>query len=148
MLTGQMQTLIRSFSAGSVATVTPDGLPRVSPKATFVILDDQTLAFGNLRSPGTLANLRANPAVEVCFTDILHRRALRVTGRAEILRKGDADAGLRAAFDAAWADYVPHMSAFVQITLSAAEIITSPAYDIGLEEGELKSVNLAKLNAL
>jgi general stress protein 26 len=148
MLTAQMKTLIRSFSAGSVATVTPEGLPRVSPKATFVILDHQTLAFGNIRSPGTLANLRANPAVEVCFTDILHRRALRVTGRAEILRKGDADSDLRAAFDAAWADYVPHMSAFVRITLSAAEIITSPAYDIGLEEGELKSVNLAKLNAL
>jgi hypothetical protein len=148
MLTEQMKTLIRSFSAGSVATVTPDGLPRVSPKATFVILDDETLAFGNIRSPGTLANLRANPAVEVCFTDVLHRRALRVTGRAGIVRKGDADADLRAAFDAAWADYVPHMSAFVRIALSAAEIITSPAYDIGLEEGELKSVNLAKLNAL
>ena len=148
MLTAQMKTLIRSFSAGSVATVTPEGLPRVSPKATFVILDDQTLAFGNIRSPGTLANLRANPAVEVCFTDVLHRRALRVTGRAEIVRKGDADADLRGAFDAAWADYVPHMSAFVRIDLSAAEIITSPAYDIGLEEAELKSVNLAKLNAL
>jgi len=107
MLNGQMKTLIRSFSAGSVATVTPDGLPRVSPKATFVILDDQTLAFGNIRSPGTLANLCANPAVEICFTDILHRRALRVTGLAVIVRKGDADTELRAAFDAAWADYVP-----------------------------------------
>lgn len=148
MLTEQMKTLIRSFSAGSVATVTPDGLPRVSPKATFVILDDQTLAFGNIRSPGTLANLRTNPAVEVCFTDVLHRRALRVTGRAEIVRKGDADTDLRGAFDVAWADYVPHMSAFVRIDLSAAEIIISPAYDIGLDEAELKSVNLAKLNAL
>ena len=113
-----------------------------------MILDDQTLAFGNIRSPGTLANLRANPAIEVCFTDVLHRRALRVTGRAEIVRKGDADADLCDAFDTAWADYVPHMSAFVRIDLAAAEIITSPAYDIGLEEAELKSVNLAKLNAL
>lgn len=143
-----MKQLIRSFSAGSVATVTPEGLPRVSPKATFVILDERTLAFGNIRSPGTLANLRANPAVEVCFTDVLHRRALRANGRAKIIRKGDADTGLRDAFEAAWADYVPHMSALVRIDLSAAEIITSPAYDIGLDETELKAVNLAKLNAL
>ena len=59
MLTEEMQTLIRRFSAGAVATVNADGTPSVSPKGTFLILDSHTLAFGHIRSPGTVANLRS-----------------------------------------------------------------------------------------
>ena len=102
MLTDEMQTLIRRYSAGAVATVNADGTPSVSPKATFVILDSRTLAFGHIRSPGTVANLRRNPAVEVCFTDVVTRRAVRVTGRAAIVRPEEADSALGDAFDAAW----------------------------------------------
>ena len=107
MLTDEMQTLIRRFSAGAVATVNADGTPSVSPKGTFVVLDDRTLAFGHIRSPGTVANLRRNPAIEVCFTDVVTRRAVRVTGTAAILRQGDADAALDDAFDAAWGPFRP-----------------------------------------
>ena len=148
MLTEDMKLLIRAFSAGSVATVNVDGTPAVSPKATFVIVDDETLAFGNLRSPGTLANLRANPAVEVCFTDVLSRKAVRVTGKASILGKAEAPPPLRDAFNDAWGDYVPHMSAFVVIKVSAAQLILSPAYDFGHTEAELRAANLERLNAL
>ena len=148
MLTDEMTQLIRTYSAGSVATVNADGTPSVSPKATFVVIDDRTLAFGNLRSPGTLANLRGNPAVEICFTDVLARKAVRVTGKAASLRKSDAPPEITAAFESLWSDYVPRMSSFVVVEVSAAEMILSPAYDIGLTEAELKATNLAKLNAL
>ena len=148
MLTEEMKTLIRAFSAGSVATVNADGTPSVSPKATFVVVDDETLAFGNLRSPGTLANLRANPAVEVCFTDVLARRAVRVTGTASIVDKVAAPQRLWNAFNDAWADYVPRMSAFVVIKVSAAGFILSPAYDFGFTETQLRAANLERLNAL
>ena len=146
MLTEEMQTLIRRFSAGAVATVNGDGAPSVSPKGTFVILDDHTIAFGHIRSPKTVANLRRNPAIEVCFTDIVTRRAVRVTGTATILRQGDADTALDNAFDAAWGPYRPRMSAYVRIVVSAAELILSPAYDLGLSEDELRKTNLEKLN--
>ena len=148
MLTDDMKTLIRAFSAGSVATVNADGTPSVSPKATFVILDDETLAFGNLRSPGTLANLRANPAVEVCFTDVLARKAVRVTGTASIVDKSEAPQHLWDAFNDAWGDYAPRMSAFVVVKVSAAERILSPAYDFGFTEAELRAANLEHLKAL
>ena len=49
MLTEEMQYIIRNFNAGSVATVDADGRPKVSPKATFLILDDATIAFANIR---------------------------------------------------------------------------------------------------
>ena len=146
MLTQEMQTLIRRFSAGTVATVNADGTPAVSPKATFVILDSRTLAFGHIRSPKTVANLRRNPAIEVCFTDVVTRRAVRVTGRATIVRREDADSALGDAFDAGWGPYRPYMSAYVRIAVSAAEIILSPAYDLGLTEDELRKTNLERLN--
>ena len=148
MLTDEMQALIVNFSAGAVATVNADGTPSVSPKATFVVLDARSLAFGNLRSPGTLANLRRNPAVEVCFTDIVTRRAVRVTGTAAIIRRADADAALDAAFDGAWGLYRPRMSDYVRIDVTAAQMILSPAYDVGFTEDELRKTNLEKLNAL
>lgn len=148
MLSDEMQALIRSFSAGAVATVNGDGTPSVSPKATFVVLDSRTLAFGHIRSPGTVANLRRNPAVEVCFTDVVRRKAVRVTGSASIVPRADADAALDAAFDAAWSPYRPRMSAYVRIAVTAAEMILSPAYDLGFGEDELRRTNLDKLNAL
>ena len=148
MLTAEMQRLIRDHSAGMVATVNDSGTPSVSPKATFVIIDDETIAFGNIRSPGTLANLRQRPSVEVCFIDVLARKAVRVTGTAAIVAKSEADADLVAAFEDVWAPYVPLMSAFVTITVSAAELILSPAYDLDYTEDELRRINLARLNAL
>jgi hypothetical protein len=147
MLTQEMMKLISDHSAGMVATINDDGTPSVSPKATFVILDDSCLAFGNIRSPGTLANLSKRPAVEVCFIDVVIRKAVRVTGTASIVRKADADSRLLAAFDKSWSAYVLHMSAFVTIAVSAAEFILSPAYDLGFTEDDLRASNLAKLNA-
>ena len=146
MLTDEMQTLITQFSAGAVATVNADGTPAVSPKATFVVLDDRTLAFGHIRSPGTVANLRRNPAIEVCFTDVVTRRAVRVTGTAVIVPQRDADSVLDDAFAASWGLYRPHMGAYVRIDVTAAEMIFSPAYDLGLTEDELRKTNLEKLN--
>ena len=142
-----MMKLISDHSAGMVATINEDGTPSVSPKATFVILDDSCLAFGNIRSPGTLANLSKRPAVEVCFIDVVIRKAVRVTGTASIVRKADAGSRLLAAFDKSWSAYVLHMSAFVTIAVSAAEFILSPAYDLGFTEDDLRASNLAKLNA-
>ena len=146
MLTDEMRTLIGRYSAGAVATVNADETPSVSPKGTFVVLDDRTLAFGHIRSPGTVSNLRRNPAIEVCFTDVLARKAVRVTGTAAIVRQGDTDAALDDAFEAAWGPFLPHMGAYVRIAVTAAEMILSPAYDLGLTEDELRKTYLEKLN--
>ena len=41
--------LIETFPLGFVATVTEDGMPSLSPKGTFLILDDKTIAFAEIR---------------------------------------------------------------------------------------------------
>ena len=90
-LTARSQQIISNFPLGFVATVDTAGRPCVSPKGTFLILDDETLAFGEIRSPQTLANLRGNTEVEVNFVDIFLRKGVRVRGSAEIIAKGSTD---------------------------------------------------------
>lgn len=148
MLTEEMKVLIRNYSGGAVATINDDGTPSVSTKATFTIVDDATIAFGNLRSPGTVANLKRRPAVEVCFLDVLKRKAVRVTGQGKLISTVEADATLRSAFENDWADYIGKMDGFVRINVSAVELILSPAYDVGADEQGLHAVNLTKLNAI
>ncbi len=145
MLDDAMKRLITTYRAGSVATVNDDGTPAVSPKATFVIVDDVTLAFGNIRSPGTLANISKRPAVEINFIDVLTRRAVRVAGTARIVAKAAAGETLAQAMRADWAEYIDHMSSYVEITITRAELILSPAYDLGYTESELRRANFDKL---
>jgi predicted pyridoxine 5'-phosphate oxidase superfamily flavin-nucleotide-binding protein len=63
MLTPNMQRIIAEQRLGFVATAAADGTPNVSPKGTFFVVDDKTIAFGEIRSPGTIRNLRANARV-------------------------------------------------------------------------------------
>ncbi len=148
MLTAEMKKLINDHSAGSVATINDDGTPSVSPKATFIILDDATIAFGNVRSPGTIANLKDRPAVEVSFLDVILRRAVRVTGTGAFVRKADADAAIADRFREKYGDFVDRMHGFVVISISAAEYILSPAYDRGETEETLREQFRARYNTL
>jgi len=148
MLTDQMKALIRNFSVGAVATINPDGSPSVSPKATFSILDDNTLIFGNIRSPGTVKNLRSNPAIEICFTDVVTRQAVRVTGKAETIPVASAPDNYREKFESEWRGAAPHVSAYIKVDIAATEYILSPGYDRGRTEADIKEEFLGKINAL
>jgi len=148
-LTKPMKKIITDYNAGAVATVNDDGTPAVSPKATFVIVDEHCIAFGDIRSPGTVANIKQRPEVEINFIDVLARQAVRVAGRASIVEK-DSKAGqkLMPLFQHSWAPYLDAMQAFVSISITRAELILSPAYDVGHDKAELTRVNLEKLNQL
>ncbi|MFA9418684.1 MAG: pyridoxamine 5'-phosphate oxidase family protein [Gammaproteobacteria bacterium] len=148
-LTKTMRKIITDYNAGAVATVNDDGTPAVSPKATFVIVDENCIAFGDIRSPGTVANIKQRAEVEVNFIDVLARQAVRVAGHASIVEK-DSEAGqkLMPLFQQNWAPYLDAIQAFVSISITRAELILSPAYDVGYDKAELTRVNLEKLNQL
>lgn len=147
-LTAEMKKLISEHRAGMVATVNDDGTPSVSPKATFVILNDTTIAFGNLRSPGTIKNIGERSGAEVCFIDVLARKAVRVSGTARYLKNDEMSEPLKNAFAEAWSDYMDKFAGVVEISITGAEFILSPAYDLGLTEPELRSTNLEYLKGL
>ena len=89
MLTPDMKRIIEEQRLGFVATADLDGAPNVSPKGTFIVVDDETIAFGEIRSPGTIRNLRANPRIEVNFVDPFVRKGYRFAGTANVVERGD-----------------------------------------------------------
>lgn len=148
-LTEAMKSLITNYNAGAVATVNQDGSPAVSPKATFVIVDSSCIAYGDIRSPGTTENISRNPNVEIVFTDVLARQAVRISGVAKNIDKSSEQGKkLMPFFQQSWEPYVSAIHSFVSISISRAELILSPAYDVGFSKEELMKVNLDKLNKI
>lgn len=137
ILTDDMKRLIDEQRLGFFATVCPDGSPNLSPKGTIAVWDDNHLAFGNIRSPGTLENLRANAAIEVNVVDPFTRKGYRFKGVASILDSG-------AAYERAIDFYRKRgskVSAFKEVVLieiQSAQFIDSPAYDFGMTEDEIR----------
>src|SRR5215467_4793590 len=87
-LTDEMKQLVERQRLGFVATVCADGTPNLSPKGTLCVLDDDHLIFADIRSPGTVANLRTNPNIEVNVVDHLLRKGYRFKGTAQVLETG------------------------------------------------------------
>ena len=139
ILDGDMVRLVNEQRLGFVATVCDDGTPNLSPKGTMVVVDGDRIAFGEIRSPDTVANLRRNAAMEINFVDPLARRGYRFKGVAEVLAPDDAEfAELRPAFDR-WGDLAERIRAIVRLRVERALPLTSPAYDIGASEAELRA---------
>jgi uncharacterized protein len=129
-----------------VATADLDGTPNVSPKGTFIVLDEETIAFGEIRSPGTIRNLRANPRIEVNFVDPFVRKGYRFAGTAAVVERGDR------AFDALLSQLRSALGqrirAIVTITVTKALPLTSPAYDDGTMEPEIRRSWTARFRKL
>ena len=112
--------------------------PNLSPKGTTAVWDDDHLAFANIRSPGTLANLRQNASIEINVVDPFLRKGYRFKGVASVLESG-------ALYDRAIAFYKERgskVSVFREVVLvrvERAQPIDSPAYDLGLTEDEVRS---------
>src|SRR5262245_64659202 len=88
ILTADMKRVVEEQRLGFVATVCADGTPNLSPKGTTTVWDDDHLVFANIRSPGTIANLRQNANVEVNIVDPFARKGYRFKGVASVLDSG------------------------------------------------------------
>ena len=89
-LTADMRAIIQAAHLCFAATVSPDGMPSVSPKGTIRVWDDQHLFFLDLASPGTRANLQARPWMELNVVEQLSRRGYRFFGPVTLHVGGDA----------------------------------------------------------
>jgi predicted pyridoxine 5'-phosphate oxidase superfamily flavin-nucleotide-binding protein len=135
VITSDMRRLVEQQQLGFIATVCPDGTPNLSPKGTTAVWDDDHLVFADIHSPGTIANLAANPAIEVNVVDPLTRKGYRFKGHASVLREGPE-------FQRALDFYRARGSTsgkrhIVLVTVQAAAPLISPAYDGGQTEAEI-----------
>ena len=137
MLTEQMIRLISTYTIGCVATVRRDGAPAVSPKGTFIVIDDRTIAFANIRSAGTIENIRREPQVEVNFIDVFGRQGCRVRGLARYTPMGLVQPNQRRLFEEKWPELYDLIEGVVWVDVTEAQSLCSPSYDKGAVEGEL-----------
>lgn len=136
MLTPAMKQLVADHPLGFVATVSVDGAPSLSPKGTFFIIDDATIAFGDIRSPGTIRNLSANDRIEVNFIDPFTRKGCRLTGHGTVIPRDDERfAALLAHFSGSLGT---RFRSIVTIAVTKALPVTSPVYDDGAQEADIR----------
>jgi uncharacterized protein len=134
---------------GFIATVCPDGTPNLSPKGTTAVWDDDYLVFADLRSPGTVENLRRNPSIEINVVDQLSRKGYRFKGTATVHTDGDIfDRGVQFYEERGTVRARERIRGIVIVTVERALPVTSPAYDIGVTETELRDRNLRRLTGL
>ncbi|MEM8877163.1 MAG: pyridoxamine 5'-phosphate oxidase family protein [Pseudomonadota bacterium] len=130
--------IIERFPLGFVATIDTEGRPCVSPKGTFLALDESTIAFGNIRSPKTIANLRHNPETEINFADPFARKAVRVRGQSRIVESDSEEFGqLVGRWAAVWGDLAQRIKMLVVIDITQSQDLTTPPYDDGVTEDEM-----------
>jgi hypothetical protein len=134
-LSDRMQRVVREQRLGFVATVTADGRPNLSPKGTTRLWDDERLFFADIASPGTVANLLANPHVEINVVDPILRKGFRFKGTATVYTGGEMyDRGLQILRQEGSTANRERVRSIVVIDVTDAAEVVSPAYDDGATE--------------
>ena len=135
-LTEDMKRVVEEQRLGFAATVCPDGTPNLSPKGSTAIWDDEHLIFADIRSPRTVENLRHNPAIEVNVVDPISRKGYRFKGMGVVHAEGDLFDEAVAFYRERGAEYP--IRAVVLVEVERALPLTSPAYDLGETEEEVR----------
>ena len=135
-ITSEIKNFLDLQKLGYVATVSSDGKPNISPKGTIIAWSSTVLAFADIRSPDTILNLQNNPFVEINVIDPLSRKGYLFSGTAKIIK----DTPL---YDDILIHYRNNgiqspINSIVIVDVSSVSIVTSPLYDLGKTEDEIK----------
>jgi predicted pyridoxine 5'-phosphate oxidase superfamily flavin-nucleotide-binding protein len=138
VLTADMQRVVLEQRLGFAATVCPDGTPNLSPKGTTTVWDPDHLVFADIASPGTVRNLRQNPAIELNVVNPFTRTGYRFRGKAELHSDGRIyEEGLALMAERDFGVKPERINTIVLITVERAEPLISPVYEPGVTEEEV-----------
>ena len=136
MITEKIRKFVSQQKLGFVATVSPNGTPNLSPKGTISVLDENTLAFANIRSPQTIENLEKNPSIEINIVDPFSRRGYRFKGMAKIISDGKEYNKILLSYKQNGVKTT--IKSIVIVNVKQILEVTSPLYDVGYTEEELR----------
>lgn len=149
ILTDDMKRVVTEQRLGFMATVCPDGTPNLSPKGTTAVWDDDHLVFADLRSPGTVRNLATNSAIEINVVDPLVRKGYRFKGTAIVHNDGAIlERALELYVSLGLSDYRDRIRGVVLVKVERALELTSPVYDLGRTEDEVRAEYAAHFRRL
>ena len=137
MITQAIKDFLDLQKLGYVATVSADGKPNLSPKGTIIGWTSTTLAFADIRSPDTIKNLETNPNVEINVIDPLLRKGFLFKGEAKIIKEGTQYEEILNHFRTN--GIKSPIGSIVLVDVSSVSEVTSPLYDMGISEQEIKS---------
>ncbi len=137
MITQEIKDFLDLQKLGYVATVTSDGKPNISPKGTIIGWTSDSLAFADIRSPDTIKNLQSNPDVEINVIDPLLRKGYLFQGQAQIVNDSSVYEKILKTFRSKGVK--SPINAIVLVNVSSVSEVTSPLYDLGISEDEIKS---------
>jgi len=137
LLTDSIESFLKRQKLGYVATVSENNTPNLSPKGTIIVWDSNTLAFADIRSPDTIKNLQTNPHLEINVIDPILRKGFLFQGTAKILTDGDL-------YEKILNHYRTNgvkspIGSIVLVHVSDVEEVTSPLYDLGATEEDMKA---------
>ena len=136
MITEKIGKFVSQQKLGFVATVSPNGTPNLSPKGTISVLDENTLVFANIRSPQTIENLEKNPSIEINIVDPFSRRGYRFKGIAKIISDGEEYNKILLSYKQNGIKTT--IKSIVMVNVKQILEVTSPLYDVGYTEEELR----------
>ena len=136
MITEKIRKFVSQQKLGFVATVSPNGTPNLSPKGTISVLDENTLVFANIRSPQTIENLEKNPSIEINIVDPFSRRGYRFKGMAKIISDGEEYNKILLSYKQNGVKTT--IKSIVIVNVKQILEVTSPLYDVGYTEEELR----------
>ena len=137
MITQEIKDFLDLHKLGYVATVDPDGKPNISPKGTIIGWTSNALAFADIRSPDTIQNLENNPHIEINVIDPLLRKGFLFRGKARILKDSSLSEEILEHYRSK--GIKSPINSIVLVDVSHVSEVTSPLYDLGVSEQEIKS---------
>ena len=135
-ITSEIKNFLDLQKLGYVATVSSDGKPNISPKGTIIAWSSTVLAFADIRSPDTILNLQNNPFVEINVIDPLSRKGYLFSGTAKIIKGSPLYRDILTYYRNKGIQ--SPINSIVIIDVSSVSIVTSPLYDLGKTEDEIK----------
>ncbi len=135
-ISDEIKHFLERQKLGFVATISPDNTPNVSPKGTILAWDDEHLIFADIKSPQTISNLENNPSVELNVIDPILRKGYRFKGKGKILKDNEEFSKILKFYEEK--GIKSKINAVVMIKVDALSEVTSPLYDLGFSEEEIK----------
>lgn len=142
ILNEPMKQVVREQRLGYIATVCEDGTPNLSPKGTIKVWDDDHLVFADICSPGTVENLRSNPAIEINMVDPFLRKGYRFKGTATIVSQGHQFDDVMKIYDrdgqGVQSRVANQIRSFVLVKVDRALPVISPGYTGDVTEEQMR----------
>lgn len=138
VISDEVAEFVQNVRLGYVATVSSDCKPNLSPKGSVMRSGPESLAFAEICSPDTVANLESNSAVEVSVINPIIRRGYLFSGRGHIHRSGTLFDGLIKKFRDMGIQ--SPINAVVVIDVDYIGDTKSPMYDLGYTEEQVKNI--------